>query len=129
MPLAKIEVRRSRPANEIEEMIEAVYQAQREALKVPQGDRQIRYMEHQPEHFAVPPDKTKNYTLVEFTLFPGRSLEAKRKLYQSIVKRFGALGIEPSEIFIVLNEPPLDNWGIRGGKPASEVEIGFKLNV
>ncbi len=129
MPLAKIDVRRSRPADEIEEMIEAVYQAQREALKVPQGDRQIRYMEHKPEHFAVPPDKTENYTLVEFTLFPGRSLEAKRKLYQSIVKRFGELGIEPSDIFIVLNEPPLDNWGIRGGKPASEVEIGFKLNV
>ena len=129
MPLAKIEVRRSRPANEIEEMIEAVYQAQREALKVPQGDRQIRYMEYKPEHFAVPPDKTENYTLVEITLFPGRSLDAKRELYQSIVKRFGALGIEPTDIFIVLNEPPLENWGIRGGQPASEVEIGFKLNV
>ena len=62
MPLAKIEVRRSRPANEIEEMIEAVYQAQRQALKVPRDDRQIRYLEHKPEHFAVPPDKTENYT-------------------------------------------------------------------
>ena len=129
MPFAKIEVRRSRPANEIEEMIEAVYQAQRQALKVPRDDRQIRYLEHKPEHFAVPPDKTENYTLVEITLFPGRSLDAKRKLYQSIVSRFGALGIAPSDIFIVLNEPPLDNWGIRGGIPASEVDIGFKLEV
>ena len=129
MPLAKIEVRKSRPTHEIEDMIEAVYQAQREALKVPEGDRQIRYIEHEPAHFAVPPDKTENYTLVEFTLFPGRSLEAKRKLYQSIVRRFGKLGISPSDIFIVLNEPPLDNWGIRGGIPASEVELGFKLNV
>ena len=77
MPLAKIEVRRSRPANEIEKMIESVYQAQREALNVPQGDRQIRYLEYKPEYFAAPPDKTENYTLVEFTLFPGRSLEAK----------------------------------------------------
>ncbi len=98
MPLAKIEVRKSRPDNEIEAMIEAVYQAQREALKVPQGDRQIRYVEHEPEHFAVPPDKTENYTLVEITLFPGRSLEAKRRLYQSIVKRFGDLGIAPADI-------------------------------
>jgi len=129
MPLAKIEVRKSRPANEIEDMIEAVYQAQREALKVPEGDRQIRYTEHKPEHFAVPPDKTENYTLVEFTLFPGRSLEAKRRLYQSIVRRFGELGIEPADVFIVLNEPPLANWGIRGGIPASEVELGFNLKV
>ena len=129
MPLAKIEVRKSRPVAEVAKLIEAVYQAQREALQVPEGDRQIRYLEHKPEHFAVPPGKTDNYTFVEITLFPGRSLDAKRKLYQSIVKRFGALGIAPSDVFIILNEPPLDNWGIRGGIPASEVEIGYKLNV
>jgi len=129
MPLAKIEVRRSRPASEVKALIDAVYQAQREALKVPEGDRQIRYIEHKPEHFAVPPGKTENYTLVEITLFPGRSLDAKRILYRSIVRRFGELGIAPTDIFIVLNEPPLDNWGIRGGVPASEVDIGFKLNV
>ncbi len=129
MPLVKIEVRKSRRADEIEDMIEAVYQAQREALKVPEGDRQIRYFEHKPEHFSVPPGKTENYTLVEITLFPGRSLEAKRNLYKSIVRRLGDLGIDPTDIFIVLTEPPLDNWGIKGGLPASEVDIGFKLNV
>ena len=129
MPLAKIEVRKSRPADEIADIIEAVYQAQREALKVPEGDRQIRYFEHKPEHFAVPPGKTENYTLVEIALFPGRSLEAKRNLYKSIVRRFGDLGIDQTDILIVLNEPPLDNWGIKGGSPASEVDIGFKLNV
>ena len=129
MPLAKIEVRRSRPALEVAALIEAVYQAQREALKVPEGDRQIRFIEHKPEHFAVPPGKTENYTFVEITLFPGRSLDAKRTLYRSIVRRFGEFGSAPSDIFIVLNEPPLDNWGIRGGVPASEVDIGFKLDV
>ena len=129
MPLAKIEVRKSRPAEAVAAIMEAVYQAQREALKVPEDDRQIRYIEHKPEHFYVPPDKTENYTLVEITLFPGRTLEAKRKLYQSIVRRFGELGIAPTDIFIVLNEPPLDNWGIRGGMPASEIDIGFKLDV
>ncbi len=129
MPLAKIEVRKSRPADEIAAMIDAVYQAQREALKIPEGDRQIRYFAYKPEHFAVPPGKTENYTLVEITLFPGRSLEAKRNLYKSIVRRFGDFGIDPTDIFIVLNEPPLDNWGIKGGSPASEIDIGFNLNV
>ncbi len=81
MPVAKIEVRRSRPASEVQAMIEAVYEAQREALKVPEGDRQIRYIEHRPEHFAVQPGKTENYTFVEIIIFPGRSLEAKRHLY------------------------------------------------
>jgi phenylpyruvate tautomerase PptA (4-oxalocrotonate tautomerase family) len=129
MPLAKIEVRKSRPAAEVAALIEAVYQAQREALKVPEGDRQIRYIEHKPEHFAVPPGKTENYTFIEITLFPGRTLDAKRRLYQSIVRRFGEVGIAPSDIFIVLNEPPLENWGVRGGVPASEVDLGFNLKV
>ena len=129
MPFSKIEVRRQRPEHEVQALIEAVYQAQREALKVPENDRQIRYIEHKPEHFAVPPGKTENYTYVEILLFPGRSLEAKRNLYQGIVKRFGALGIAPEDVFIVVHEPPLDNWGIRGGQPASELELGFKVDV
>jgi phenylpyruvate tautomerase PptA (4-oxalocrotonate tautomerase family) len=129
MPFAKIEVRRSRPPQEVQALIEAVYQAQREALQVPEHDRQIRYIEHKPEHFAVPPGKSENYTFVEILLFPGRSIDAKRRLYKSIVSRFGRLGIAPTDIFIVVVEPPLENWGIRGGIPASEVDLGFNLKV
>jgi phenylpyruvate tautomerase PptA (4-oxalocrotonate tautomerase family) len=129
MPLARIEVRKSRSPEVIADMIEAVYQAQREALQVPADDRQIRYVEYNPAHFAVPPGKTENYTLVEITVFPGRSLEAKRNLYQSIVRRFGALGIDPADILIVLHEPPLENWGLQGGRPACEVDLGFSLDV
>ena len=129
MPVAKIEVRRSRPPEEIQALIEAVYQAQREALQVPEDDRQIRYIEHKPGHFAVPPGKSDNYTFVEILLFPGRSIDAKRRLYKCIVSRFGKLGIAPTDIFIVLAEPSLENWGIRGGIPASEVDLGFNLKV
>ena len=110
-------------------LIEAVYEAQREALGVPEDDRQIRYLEYPPERFAVPPEKTENYTVVEISLFPGRSLDAKRALYASIVRRFGELGIAPADVFIVVHEPPLDNWGIRGGQPASEVDLGFTLDI
>ncbi len=129
MPVAKIEVRRSRPPEAVAAIIDAVYQAQREALKVPEGDRQIRYIEHKPEHYAVPPSKSENYTFVEILLFPGRSMDAKRALYKSIVRRFGELGITPADVFIVVHEPPLENWGIRGGVPASEVDLGFSLKV
>lgn len=129
MPLARIETRRPRPPDEIEALIQAVYQAQRTALKVPEHDRQIRYIEHRPEHFAVPPGKSENYTLVEIQIFPGRSLDAKQALYREIVSRFGELGIPASDVFIVLQEIPLDNWGIRGGQAASTVDLGFQLDV
>ena len=129
MPIARIEVRKSRSPEQVQAIIEAVYQAQREALQLPERDRKIGYIEHRSEHFHVPPDKGENYTLVEITLFAGRSLQAKRALYQAIIKRFEALGIAASDVIIVLNEVPLENWGIRGGQPASEVDLGFKVNV
>lgn len=129
MPLARIEVRKSRAPDEVQAIMNAVYLAQREALQVPEPDRQIRYIEHKPEHFHVPPGRSENYTLVEITLFSGRSLDAKRALYQAITRNLGALGIVPADIFIVLHEVPLENWGIRGGVPASEVDLGFRVDV
>jgi len=41
----------------------------------------------------------------------------------------GALGIPPGDVFIVLQEPPMENWGIRGGRMASEVDLGFEVQV
>jgi hypothetical protein len=35
----------------------------------------------------------------------------------------------PTDVFVVLQEPPMDNWGIRGGRMASEVDLGFEVQV
>lgn len=128
MPEARIEVRCDRSPEEVQAVIEAVYQAQLEALRLPTGDRLIRCVVHAPELFTVPPGKTTNYTLVEYRLFPGRSPEAKRRLYESIVRRLGTLGVTPADILIVIQEPPLENWGI-GGRPASGLDLGLDLDV
>lgn len=128
MPIVKIEVLRSRPAPQIAAMIDAVYQAQLVAFKLPEDDKQIWYVEHRPECFPIPPGKTENFSFIEFQVFPGRSLDAKRKLYQGVVSRLGAFGIQPSDITIVLHEPALENWGLRG-LPASEIDLGFNLEV
>jgi len=45
------------------------------------------------------------------------------------LRALGKLGIAPADAFIVLKEVPLENWGIRGGVPASEVELGFKIDL
>jgi phenylpyruvate tautomerase PptA (4-oxalocrotonate tautomerase family) len=129
MPIARIDVKKRWPAEQQCLLIDALHAAMMEALRIPERDRNIRYIEHQPEHFATPPDVSENYVLIELSMFPGRSLEAKRLLYQGIVKRFGAIGIQPKDIFIVIHEVPMDNWGIRGGIPASEVQLGFKIDV
>ncbi len=129
MPLVKIETRKSWSASQKKEIMEAIHSAMREALKIPENDRDIRFHEYHPEDFQVSPDKTENYILVEIYMFTGRSLQAKKALYQCIVANLGKQGIFASDVFIVLHEVPLENWGIRGGIPASEVDLGFEIGV
>ncbi len=129
MPLVKIETRRSLKVAEKKNLFNAVHSALREALGILEEDRNIRFVSYSPEDFQVPPGKTLNFTLVEITLFAGRSPEAKKNLYRNIVGNLGELGISPVDVFIVLHEVPLENWGIRGGIPASEVDLGFDVQV
>jgi phenylpyruvate tautomerase PptA (4-oxalocrotonate tautomerase family) len=66
---------------------------------------------------------------VEAMVFPGRSLDAKRKLYRLVVEGLKAAGVARDRVLIVLHEPPLENWGIRGGQAATDVQLGFKIDV
>lgn len=89
-----------------------------------------RLYELEKENFEIAPTKTEQFTLIEITAFKGRSLEAKKRLYAAIVDNLEKEpGIKGTDITIVIHEPPLDNWGIWGGKPASEVNLGFKIDV
>jgi phenylpyruvate tautomerase PptA (4-oxalocrotonate tautomerase family) len=131
MPSTVVEVRRSYPPEQEIQIVEAVHAALVEGFKIPEEDRCVRLITYQPHLFICSPklEQLERYTVVTVTAFAGRSLEAKRKLYAGIVQRLAPLGIPPSHVKIVLNEVPRENWGLRGGKPASEVELGFKVEV
>ena len=98
-------------------------------IKTPEWDKNIRLIVHEPHRFTSPPGKSDRYTLVTFDMFSGRSIEAKRALYTAIVQNLSEVGIPPDDVLINLREHPAENWGVRGGKPASEVDLGFKINV
>ena len=67
MPLVKIETRKSWSASQKKEIMEAIHSAMREALKIPEKDRDIRFHEYHPEEFQVSPNKTENYIDMFFT--------------------------------------------------------------
>ncbi len=121
MPLTRIEVCRERQPTEIQHMLQSVYEAQIEAFKVPDSDRQLRYFELPPERFFTPPDRTENFTLVVVELFPGRSADAKRAFYKSVVAKFGEIGIAPSDVFISLVESGKENWSLADGVAACDL--------
>ena len=111
--------------------MEAVHSALREAFKIPPGDRNLRLIAHEPHRFACPPERTQPhlYTLVTIDAFAGRSLEAKRTLYRRVVGNLEELGIPKDHVTIQLRESPKENWGVHGGQAASDVELGFKVEV
>ncbi len=121
MPSTLISVRREWPAAQRQQLIEAVHAALVEGLQIPDRDRCLRLQRFDADDFAVMPQCTEFFTLVEVDLFPGRTLAAKRACYQAMVRNLAALGIPAEDVRVVLREVPADNWGIRGGIPGSEI--------
>ena len=131
MPSTIIEIRCTyTPAEEVQ-IIEAVQAALVEGFKIPPGDRCVRLVVHEPHRFIALSRlaQPEHYTVITINAFSGRSIEAKRNLYQGIVNRLAPLGIPPDHTKIMLNEIARENWGLGGGKPASEIEMNFKIDV
>jgi len=129
VPTAAIEIRRKYSPEEETALIAAVQDAMTLALKVPSWTTSIRLFAHEPHRFAGPPDKSDRYTLVTIDCFVGRSVETKRAFYQAIVHNLGLCGIPADHVKVLLREAPRENWAIRGGLPASEVELEYDVEI
>ena len=129
MPHVRIEIVKGRSLEERRRLLQAVHDALMDAFGIPDDDRTQRIVEHEPENFEIPPGSSNRYTLIEITAFPGRSAEAKRNLYRTLVQRLGEIAIDPRDVSVVIVEPGLENWGVRGGRSAADVDLGFSLDV
>ena len=62
---------------------------------------------------------TDDFMIIELTIFPGRTKEQKEKAIEIITGNLKSrLSIDPADVFIIMTEPPLENWGF-GGKQKS----------
>jgi phenylpyruvate tautomerase PptA (4-oxalocrotonate tautomerase family) len=126
-----IEVRRHYTPAEESALIDAAHTGLLEGFKIPEWDRNVRLVVHEPHRFECSPRVTQpdRFTQITIDCFSGRSLDAKRRLYRAIVANLEPLGIPTNCVKIVLNEIAQENWGIAGGKPACDVDLGFKVDV
>jgi len=130
MPLVKIEIRKGKSREYKKALLDGVHRALVQSIKIPDNDRKQRLYELDADNFEALSSNTGDITIIEITMFKGRSLEAKKQLYRAIADNLAKNpGIKGDDIVIVLHEEPLWNWGIRGGKPASEVGLGFRVDV
>jgi phenylpyruvate tautomerase PptA (4-oxalocrotonate tautomerase family) len=127
LPLVKIELARGLDRSALNGIRNTVMDSVVESLKLPADDRNVRLMEYEPDFFSI----KKPYTiLVEITLFTGRPKSVKEALYRNLVTALEKkAGIPKDSLFIVLNEQPLENWGVRGGVPASDVRLDFDIRA
>jgi len=131
MPKALVEVRRAYAPDEEVAIMNAVHDALIAAFKIPPQDRTVRLITHEAHRFSCSPELSNpdRYTLVSIDCFAGRTLDAKRRLYREVVERLATRGIPHDHITVVLHEVALENWGIDGGHPASDVDLGFTVQV
>ncbi|ROR94898.1 tautomerase-like protein [Sinobacterium caligoides] len=131
MPSVLIEVRREYSEEEESGIMEAVHSALRSSFKIKPTDRHVRLIVHKAHRFECPPDREKPeyVTHISIDCIAGRSLDAKRSLYQTIVKNLKPFGIPNNHVKIMLREITLDNWGVRGGYAACDIDLGFEVEV
>ncbi|GFE59947.1 tautomerase family protein [Geobacter sp. AOG2] len=131
MPSVLIEVRQHYPVEVEKGIMEAVHSALRECFKIMPHDRNVRLLVHEPHRFECPPDRERPeyYTHISIDCFAGRSLEAKRSLYKAIVTNLSKYDIPANHVKIMLREIAPENWGIRGGYAACDIDLGFKIDV
>jgi 4-oxalocrotonate tautomerase len=128
MPLVRISVYQSTPAADRKAIADAVYEAMRETIGIPEGDRFIVLTTHCPEELYIDPgfmgmSRTERFILAQIFLSQGRTVEQKQALYKRIAERLHeAVGVSTDDVMTVLTENTYRDWSFGKG------EAQFVLN-
>jgi phenylpyruvate tautomerase PptA (4-oxalocrotonate tautomerase family) len=100
-----------------------------EAFEYPKEKKAHRFIYIEEDSFFYFEERTQKHTIIEINAFEGRSIEAKKKLYQLLFDKFeNQLQITPMDLEITIIETPKHNWGIRG-KSGDELTLNYKTNI
>jgi hypothetical protein len=99
-----------------------------EALQYPADKRAHRFFLLDPSDFFYPAGRTERYTIVEFSMIEGRSVDTKKQLIRLMFERVQSLGISGQDLEMTIFETPKSNWGFRG-LPGDEHQLNYKVEV
>ncbi len=100
-----------------------------EALGLPEDKRAQRFIGLDAADFIRPPDRSEAYTIIEISMFEGRTPASKRALLRLLMKRIPErLGIPTQDIEITIFETPRANWGIRG-HTGDQLALNYRIDV
>lgn len=95
-----------------------------EHFNIPENDYFQMFLPYQKNHFLYNPyyllergeKRTENMIYISITCGPGRTVQQKKSLYQSVsLKISECSGEKDSDVFITLNETSAENWSFGQG--------------
>ena len=122
MPLVRISVHSSVPAETRKAIASAVYESMRETIGIPEGDRFILLSAHNEDEWFIDPNfprlqRSEKYVLIHITLSRGRTIEQKQVLYARIAERLHqAAEIPLDDVMTELTENSLEDWSFGKGQ-------------
>lgn len=106
---------------------DAIHACAMSELGLPADKRFHRFISLATEDFIHPADRSAAYTVIEVSLFEGRTIETRKAFIRALFARFEADKLaSPQDLEITLTETPRCNWGIRG-KPGDELTLNYKV--
>lgn len=108
---------------------DAIHLSAMEALGLPGEKRFHRFLGLDAADFIYPGERSRQYTIIEVSMFRGRSAESKGNFIRGVFARLEAgCGISPQDVEITITETPMENWGIRG-LLANELVLNYRVDV
>jgi phenylpyruvate tautomerase PptA (4-oxalocrotonate tautomerase family) len=111
------------------ELSDVIHACVVEALSYPADKRAHRFFALDAGDFYYPVGRSDRYTIIEISMFEGRSVEAKKRLIYLLIERISAaFELDVQDIEITIFETPRHNWGIRGAA-GDELDLNYRVDV
>ena len=115
MPLVKVEMLEGKSKEFRKTVLDCIHDGLMDSLGIENWDRFQRIAEYEKDNFEIPSFKSDDFMIIEMTILPGRRKEQKGKAIEMITDNLkNRLSIDPGDVFVIINEPPLENWGMSG---------------
>ena len=121
MPLVRVSLQQGRTTEQKRVIADAIYEAMRETIGIPEGDRFIALHEHSGDALLVDPaymeiERTEGIALIEITFRRGRTPAMKKALFARIAERLHQqAGMRKEDVFVVLHENESPDWSFGNG--------------
>jgi len=121
MPHTHIALRRGKPPQYRQAIMDGLYAAMRETFNVPEDDRFMIVTQHDADEFLYGKhylgiERSEDLVLIQLTVSNTRTVEQKKALFAAIAKKLGDNpGLRPQDVFVNLVETAKENWSFGHG--------------